>query len=572
MRELPDSPLSLWLAEYGEYEPAPSLSGELDIDVAVIGGGLTGMAAAIALKRRDPSLEVAVLEARTVGYGASGRNGSFAMTVVGLGFGTTALLRGKRFLQRAHSYMEGCVDGLERFIDEEGLECDKARPGFLRLATTPSYVKRLQKQVELMESLGFDDITWIGARETREMVHSERYLGAMWEPRLVLVNPAKLVREERRVALGLGVRVFEGTPVLAVVRGQGPEGVHRVLTPEGSVTARKLAFATNAYSHFFAELRRLQLPAFTYMVATEPLTDAQLARIGWEAGHGLEDARNLIHYYRLTPDRRIVIGGGPVGLTAGGDLDGDRNEGAWRHLENQIRWLWPHLSDVAITHRWGGAAAAQPAGAQPQVVDVAPGGSGDRRGTGLGSTALPLVLAGALVGIAASFLPRSMLGRAGLVAIGSLLAGGATLAIVQGWLDVLDHNWLANWGALSLIVLAVGSLVAGATALLGPRGIAVGVLPMMVIGSPLAAVASAPQLLPEPLGAIGQLFPPGAGGNLLRSTAYFDGAAAAGHIAVLAAWAAIGFGAIGLAAAPRRRRGAVPSRSRATRSMTRTAH
>jgi hypothetical protein len=218
------------------------------------------------------------------------------------------------------------------------------------------------------------------------------------------------------------------------------------------------------------------------------------------------------------------------------------------------------------------AAAAPPAGARPQVVDVAPGGSGDPRGTGLGSTALPLVLAGALVGIAASFLPTSLLGRAGLVTIGSLLAGAAALAIVQAWLDVLDHNWLANWGALSLIVLAVGSLVAGATALLGPPGIAVGVLPMMVIGNPLAAVASAPQLLPEPLGAIGQLFPPGAGGNLLRSTAYFDGAAAAGHTAVLAAWAAIGFGAIGLAAAPRRRRGAVPSGSRATRSMTRTAH
>jgi glycine/D-amino acid oxidase-like deaminating enzyme len=354
MQELPDSPLSLWLAEYGEYDPSPSLTGELAVDVAVIGGGLTGMASAIALKRRDPALEVAVFEARTVGYGASGRNGSFAMTVVGLGFGTTALLRGKRFLRRAHSYMEGCVDGLERFIDEEGLDCDKVRPGFLRVATTPSYVKRLRRQVQLMESLGFDGITWISAPEAREMVDSQRYLGAMWEPRLVLINPAKLVREERRVALGLGVRVFEGTPVLAVARTQGPEGIHRLLTPEGSVTARKLAFATNAYSHLFPELRRLQLPAFTYMVATEPLTDAQLAPIGWEGGHGLEDARNLIHYYRVTPDRRIVIGGGPVGLTAGGDLDADRNERAWRHLEQHIHWLWPHLSDVAITHRWGG--------------------------------------------------------------------------------------------------------------------------------------------------------------------------------------------------------------------------
>jgi glycine/D-amino acid oxidase-like deaminating enzyme len=131
MRELPDSPLSLWLADYGDYQPEPPLRGDIDVDVAIIGGGYTGMATAIALKHRDPSLDVAVLEARTVGYGASGRNGSFAMTVVGLGFGTTALLRGKRFLQRAHAYMEGCVDRLEEFIDEAGLECDKVRPGFL---------------------------------------------------------------------------------------------------------------------------------------------------------------------------------------------------------------------------------------------------------------------------------------------------------------------------------------------------------------------------------------------------------------------------------------------------------
>ena len=105
MFELPDSPLSLWLAEYGEYQPEAPLAGDVAVDVAVIGGGYLGMATAIALKCRDPTLEVAVLEAKTVGYGASGRNGSFAMTVIGLGFGTTAMLRGKQFLRRAHAYM-----------------------------------------------------------------------------------------------------------------------------------------------------------------------------------------------------------------------------------------------------------------------------------------------------------------------------------------------------------------------------------------------------------------------------------------------------------------------------------
>ena len=352
--DLPNSPLSLWLAEYGDYQPGPSLAGDTSVDVAVIGGGFLGMATAIALRRRSPAASVAVLEAKTVGYGASGRNGSFAMTVTGLGFGTTAMLRGKQFLRRAHSYMEQCVDRLEEFIDEAGLDCGQIRPGFLRVATTPAYARRLQNQVRLMSSLGFGGIEWIDADTTRKMVNSARYLGAMWEPRLLLMDPARLVREQKRHAITLGADVYENSPVLAVVRLPGPAGGYRLLTPNGSVSAARLVYATNAYSHLFGELGRLQAPAFTYMIATEPLTSEQLAPIGWDGQQGLEDARNLIHYYRITPDYRIVIGGGPVGLGRGGDLDRDSDQKAWQHLEQHIAWLWPHLSGIAITHRWGG--------------------------------------------------------------------------------------------------------------------------------------------------------------------------------------------------------------------------
>jgi glycine/D-amino acid oxidase-like deaminating enzyme len=357
IQTLPDTPLSLWLDQNGQYAPEPSVTGQVDTDVAVMGGGLTGLATAIHLKRHDPSLRVVVLEARNVGYGASGRNGSFAMTVMGLGFGVTAMLRGRDFLRRVHSYMERCVDELERFIDEDGLDCSKIRPGFLRVATTPSYVKRLQHQVKLMGSLGFEGIDWIDGPTTRTMVDSGRYLGAMWEPRLLLVDPMRLVREEKRRAIGLSAQVFEESPVLAIGYpghyGSTPHR-YRLLTPRGSVSAAKVVFATNAYSHLFAELARKQVPAFTYMIATEPLSDEQLAPIGWSGRQGIEDARNLIHYYRLTPDRRVVLGGGPVGLSAGNSLHRDSDERAWRHLENHLHWLWPHLEGVRVTHRWGG--------------------------------------------------------------------------------------------------------------------------------------------------------------------------------------------------------------------------
>jgi glycine/D-amino acid oxidase-like deaminating enzyme len=212
---------------------------------------------------------VAVLEAKTVGYGASGRNGSFAMTVIGLGFGTTAMLRGKRFLRRAHSYMERCVDRLEEFIDEAGLDCGKIRPGFLRVATTPGYVARLQRQVRLMSSLGFGGIEWIDADATRRMVSSARYLGAMWEPRLLLMDPARLVREEKRYAISLGAGVYENSPVLAVARQPGPAGGYRLLTPRGSVSAARLVYATNALYRFRTwhtglELRLLSVREFRH--------------------------------------------------------------------------------------------------------------------------------------------------------------------------------------------------------------------------------------------------------------------------------------------------------------------
>lgn len=350
MNALPDSPLSLWLDTYGPYQPEPPLRGSLDVDVAVIGGGFTGMVTAYELKRAQPSMRVAVLEARTAGYGASGRNGSFAMTVVGLGFGTTAMIKGKQFLKDAHTYMERAVDCTDELILREGLDCDRIRPGFLRAATTQGYIKRLQDDIELMASLGFQGIDWINAAETRARVNSPRYLGALWEPRLVLINPAKLVREEKRLAMRTGVQVFENTPVLEVRRNAG----FTLETPSGKIETEKLVFATNAYSHLFPDLRRKQIPAFTYMIASQPLTEEQLAPIGWEGFEGIEDARNLIHYYRLTPDQRLVIGGGPVGLTFGNDLYADENLSAWQHLERHVKFLFPSLKDVKFSHRWGG--------------------------------------------------------------------------------------------------------------------------------------------------------------------------------------------------------------------------
>ncbi len=353
---LPQSPLSLWLAEYGPYESNPPLQGDLTVDVAIVGGGFLGMATSLALNRAQPGLRVAVLEHEVIGYGASGRNGSFAMTVIGLGLGTTAMLKGKQFVKEAHHYMERAVDGLEALIKDNGLDCDYIRPGFLRMATAPGYVKRIQHDIELVQSLGIEGITWLDREAARAKVNSERYLGGLWEPRLGLMNPAKLVREEKRLALERGIQVYEHTPVIEIRRAgaveQGP--TFTLLTPGGRVRADKLVLATNAYSHLIPQLHSKQMPAWTYMIATEPLAARHFDELRWAERNGVEDARNLIHYYRVTPDNRLVIGGGPVGLSFGTDMAVDSSETAWQHLEAHMRWLFPVLRGVQVTHRWGG--------------------------------------------------------------------------------------------------------------------------------------------------------------------------------------------------------------------------
>jgi glycine/D-amino acid oxidase-like deaminating enzyme len=350
MAALPQSPPSLWLAEYGPYTPSPPVAGDLAVDVAIVGGGFQGLSTAIALRRTAPALRVAVLEHEVVGYGASGRNGSFAMTVVGLGFGVMARLKGHAFVRDAHRYMERAVDGLEALVREHGLDCDMIRPGFLRMALAPDHVKRLQDEIALVKRLGIEGIEWLDATAARTRVFSSHYLGAMWEPRLLLVDPAKLVREEKRLALALGTQVFEHTPVTAIRRGRA----FTLETPEGSVHCEKLVLATNAYSILVPELRRKQTPAFTYMIATEPLSPIHLAAMGWAGREGVEDARNLIHYYRISPDGRLVMGGGPVGLGWHSDLSCDVDPSAWHHLETHARMLFPVLHDVRVTHRWGG--------------------------------------------------------------------------------------------------------------------------------------------------------------------------------------------------------------------------
>jgi hypothetical protein len=204
--------------------------------------------------------------------------------------------------------------------------------------------------------------------------------------------------------------------------------------------------------------------------------------------------------------------------------------------------------------------AAAPPGDAPgapaaRVVDVVPADPDDPRGAVLAASVLPLVLGGMAAGLlswrSGGPAPAALVALTGASAAAGLVAAG----IAQGWLGAIGGSWLVNAGVLGLTVLAVGAAVAGLAALFGRAGAALGALLMVLVGNPLSGVSSAPELLPQPAGAIGQLLPPGAGGSLLRSTAFFDGAGATGPLVVVAAWVALGLALTWLAALRRRRPG-----------------
>jgi glycine/D-amino acid oxidase-like deaminating enzyme len=341
---------SYWMSTR-DYSPGNSLHGEIDVDVAIVGGGFTGLSSAYHIKKAEPNLRVALLESQVIGFGASGRNGGFNMTLFGLTLSITALRFGKQKAREAHHYMERAVDYLKELITELNIDCDYEHPGFLRVATSEKYKKRILHEIKLAHELGLEGIEWLEKDQAREQVQSPMYLGAWWEPRCGILNPAKLAWGWADVIRPLGVEIYENSPVLEITRQNGKV---KLDTLHGSVRADKVVMATNAWSHFFKELKRKQVPVWTHIVMTEPLQESHFQEIGWRNRQGIEDARNLVHYYRLTADNRIVMGGRDVSLSYGTEMDKDLNPVTFEKLKADVHELFPGLQDIKFTHEWGG--------------------------------------------------------------------------------------------------------------------------------------------------------------------------------------------------------------------------
>jgi glycine/D-amino acid oxidase-like deaminating enzyme len=185
------------------------------------------------------------------------------------------------------------------------------------VATNTAQVKRLNTEFKAAREMEFDGVEVWDEKKLREEYNTDKYLLGWFEGKCGILNPAKWARELKRLAETAGAKIYEYSPVLKVEKETRDGYKYVFKTQKDILRARRMVFATNVYSILFPELYKLQTPAFTRIVLTEPLTEEQMESIGWRNRSGIEDARNFIHYYRLTKDNRILLGGGDVGVTYG---------------------------------------------------------------------------------------------------------------------------------------------------------------------------------------------------------------------------------------------------------------
>ncbi len=329
----------LWLDTPDRPAARPALTGDVEVDLAVVGGGFTGLWTALRAVERSPGLRVLLLEADRLAEHATGRNGGFCEASLTHGE-PNGRDRWPDEYDVLHRLGIENLDAIEETVARYGIDCGWARGGELTVATRPHEVADLEP-----DRPGFLD-----ADAVRAMVDSPTYLAGRLHPdECALVDPARLAWGQAAAAETQGVTIAERTPAVSVRGGE-------VVTPSGTVHARQVALATNAFPSPLRRLRLTTVPVYDYVLATEPLTDEQLAALRWDPAIGIGDSGNQFHYYRITPDRRILRGGYDAiyHFRRGIAPEHEEREETFAVLAEHFHETFPQLDGIRFTHRWGG--------------------------------------------------------------------------------------------------------------------------------------------------------------------------------------------------------------------------
>ena len=332
----------------------PALAGDTSADVAIAGGGYTGLWTAYALKHADPSLRVAVCERETVGFGASGRNGGWCSALFAGSRAATARRHGRDAVVAMQRAMFATLDEIERVVTAEEIACDWARGGTVHVATLPAHLARLRSELEDHRGWGFaeDDYRELEPADARALIGCHPNLGALFTPHCAAVHPAKLAHGLARAVERLGVKIYEHTAVRAIEPG-------RLRTSGGVVRADVVVRATEAFSAELPGLRRALAPIYSLMIATEPLPESFWAEARLETRPTFSDFRHMIIYGQRTADGRFAFGGRGTPYHFGSRIRPrfDVDPRVFDALHATLRALFPGLGDAAITNQWGGAVA-----------------------------------------------------------------------------------------------------------------------------------------------------------------------------------------------------------------------
>ena len=343
-QSLRDTALRVFWLDDVERPQHPTLTGNVRADLAIVGGGYAGLWTAVRAKERNPERRVVLLEASRIAWAASGRNGGFCEASLTHGH-ENGLTRWPEEIDRLEELGLENLDGIEQTVARYDMQVDFERTGQLAVAVEPHQVEWYR-----------DEEGFLDREAVQAEVHSDTFLAGAWEKdACALVHPAKLGMELARVAVELGVEIFEHSLVRRV-EGDGSSAI-TLVTEHGRLTADAVALATNVFPSLLKRNRLMTVPVYDYVLMTEPLSDERLASIGWSNRQGLADSANQFHYSRLTADNRILFGGYDAIYHYGGKVRQeyeDRIE-SHRRLASHFFTTFPQLEGLHFTHRWAGA-------------------------------------------------------------------------------------------------------------------------------------------------------------------------------------------------------------------------
>jgi glycine/D-amino acid oxidase-like deaminating enzyme len=341
----------LWVDTAPPATPRRPLAGDAEADVVIVGGGFTGLWTAYYLTEADPALRISVVEAETVGYGASGRNGGWCSALFPASYDKLARLAGAPAARAQHAAMQASVIEVGRAAAANGTDIDYARGGSVTLIRSPAQLARARVEVAdaRRQGRGPDDLSLLPEPEARAILDGTDTLGATYTPHCAVLQPLRLVHGLAASLVARGVRIHEHTRATHLLPG-------RVVTPSGTISTGTVVRATEGYTPGLPGHRRTVIPVYSLVIATEPLPEATWARIGLARRETFSDHRHLVVYGQRTRDDRLVFGGrgAPYHLGSRVAARFDRNDRVFAALHATLVRMLPVLSDARFTHAWGG--------------------------------------------------------------------------------------------------------------------------------------------------------------------------------------------------------------------------